>query len=360
MLMDLPMVRHTETGHILIVDEYGVGTPCVFQNILGQIRSQKAIIVDSNGTLLDKYYDPACDIVMNPFDQRFPGWDMGGECSRDPDYDAFAKQLILPTKDEPFLTESSRLLFSGILQHLHKQQQCSVENVLKYVSTVDLKTLHAELAHTEVAGFINPKAAKTATRLRNHTAVHIECLEPLVQATHDNPFSMRRWMEDPDQKGFVFLSATPAQWPRLKLLFSCWFSIAMKSRREYTPSSRHLTWFVIDDLFCLDKLPDLLPFLADSAKHDACMVMGIQDMSWLESAYNNHIVQNLIDACSTQLFFRCSPVMARKLSGIIGTQGQQSVPGISSDKLANLPDSVSLVRLPQGYPVMTVHWSGPV
>ena len=359
-LMDLPLVKNTETGHILIIDEQGENTTCVFQNMMGQLRTQKAIIVSSRDTLLDKDYDPSCDIVMNPFDSRFPGWDIGGECTDVYHCDELAKQLILPSQSDRFLTEPARLLFSGIVHYLRKENQCSVEKIFEYVSTIDLKTLHAKFANTDIAGFINPKSEKSAENIRNHIAASLACLEPLARTAHDKPFSIRQWIQDPDQKGWLFIQATPGQWPRLKSLFSCFLSIAMKTRREHQSFPRQRVWFMIEDLACLDKLPELLSFLVDGDKHNTCMVLGVHDIPRLGVSYGHHITQSLFDACATKVLFRCSALMAGKYSELMWTPQQRGKSELSSPyALTHLPDSVSLVQLPHGHPIMQVKWNMP-
>ena len=225
---------------------------------------------------------------------------------------------------------------------------------------MDLKTLHAKLSYTDIAGFINPQSEKSAENIRKHIAANLTCLEPLAHTAYDNPFSIRHWMQDPAQKGWLFIQATPGQWPRLKSLFSCWLSIAMKGRREHQLLPQQRVWFMIEDLACLDKLPELLSFLAEGDRHNSCVVLGVHDMPRLGVSYGHHIMQSLFDVCATKVLFRCSSLMAQKFSDMMWASEQHRKSWFSPYALTHLPDFVALVQLPQGYPVMLVNWSRPV
>lgn len=270
--------------------------------------------------------------------------------------DELAQQLILSNPSDKFLTEPARLLFSGIVEHLRKESQCSVAKIFESVSTMDLKTLHAKFVNTDIAGFINPKSEKSAQKIRNHIADNLTCLEPLVSAVHDKPFSIKRWMQDPNQTGWLFIQANHSQWPQIKSLFSCWMSIAMKNRKEQQPPTGQHVWFMIEDLDCLDKLPDLLSFLADGDKNGACVVVGLQDVPRLSLSYDHRIVENLFEACETKIIFRCSSFMAGKFSDMMYRQGQPGKFFPTPYELMNLLDFISLVQLPNGYPVIKVQW----
>ena len=95
----LPLVKGTETQHILVTGGTGSGKTNCFHHILPQVRSkkQKAIIIDTTGILLEKYYNPQKDFILNPFDSRgseWNPWNPWTECEDFFDYDNLSESII--------------------------------------------------------------------------------------------------------------------------------------------------------------------------------------------------------------------------------------------------------------------------
>lgn len=106
-LMDLPLIKGSETKHIMITGTYGSGKTNAVKHILNQIQDQKVLVVDTKGELIDKYYNPARgDIIMNPLDLRYPGWDSSGEDQYDPYYGELEQSLVSCVDIDSSVTKS--------------------------------------------------------------------------------------------------------------------------------------------------------------------------------------------------------------------------------------------------------------
>lgn len=75
-LEHLNLTKGTETQHILITGGTGSGKTNCLHHLLSQIRlkKQKAIIVDTSGVFLDRYFRNGTDFLLNPFDERSVNW----------------------------------------------------------------------------------------------------------------------------------------------------------------------------------------------------------------------------------------------------------------------------------------------
>ncbi|MGY2498799.1 type IV secretion system DNA-binding domain-containing protein, partial [Klebsiella pneumoniae] len=85
-------------------------------------RGDRNIIVDPNGAMLSKFYDPSKDKILNPFDARTEGWQFYNEIS-DPsfDFENISYSIVPPaadSRDEQWnsygrllLTETARKLY---------------------------------------------------------------------------------------------------------------------------------------------------------------------------------------------------------------------------------------------------------
>lgn len=406
-LMNIPLIKDSETQHILITGTTGSGKTNACKHVLNQLRDepdhpdQLVIIVDTNGNFVDDYFDPRYDIIMNPFDERFPGWDLWGECQKIYHYDEISASLIPQSGHDPFWSQSSRTLFAEILKISASRHECSLQKILELSNMIPLEELYKLLMHTKAAALIDPQSEKTATSIRMNLASNITCLEHL-QGRYANPLSIRKWIQGTsdtekqetnnkpgnrsgnkprNRKGWLFLSMTPAQRETLRPLISCWLSIAIKSLMECQPDHQRRVWFVIDELPSLHKLTDLTLCLSEGRKYGACMILGVQNIHQLETLYGPQITKSLIDLCSTKLLFRCASFeVAQKLSSLAGTQELQEVhegmsygandtrDGVSLNlqtkekliippyELMNIPDLTSFLLLPHGFPITKIEW----
>ena len=207
-LMDLPLIKDTETQHMMITGTTGSGKTNAFKHLMNQTRDQKAVIVDPTGEFLHAYYDPRCDVVMNPFDERFPGWDLFGECREPYRYDEIAESLIPASDHDLFWTQSAKTVLSSILSSLVETKETDIAHIIERANTMSLKELHKKLSKTKAAALLDPQSEKTATSIRMNVSANIACLEN-VKAHYKNPLSIRRWIQDDSEGGWLFLTAMP-------------------------------------------------------------------------------------------------------------------------------------------------------
>ena len=366
---------------MLITGTTGSGKTNAFKHILNQIKGEKTIILDTTGEFVQKYYNPSQDIILNPFDHRFPGWDLWEECQEIYHYDEIAESLIPQSGNDPFWTNASRILLAEILKYLAQKKTKSFQKILDMSNVISLEDLSLALSGTKASALIDPQSEKTATSIRMNLAANLTSFEYLI-GDYDCRFSIRKWVSDPTKSGRLFLMMYPTQRAALRPLLSCWLSIAIKSLMTSLPGLQKNLWILIDELPSLYKLPDLSLCLAEGRKYGACLILGIQNIAQLENIYGNNITQSLLDLCSTKVLFRpASFNMAQKLSYLVGTQERREVqegisygandvrdgvslqiqtiekPIIPAYDLINLPDLSSYVVLPQGYGATKIKWS---
>ena len=90
------MIKDSETQHMMITGTTGSGKTNCFHHLLPQIRTlgQRALIVDTTGEFVSRYYREGKDIILNPLDARSESWSPWVECTEDYHFEELASNLI--------------------------------------------------------------------------------------------------------------------------------------------------------------------------------------------------------------------------------------------------------------------------
>lgn len=375
----LPLVKGTETQHLLISGGTGSGKSNCFHHILPQVRrrGERAIVVDATGDFLARYYREGKDIILNPFDARRAPWHPWVEC-RDPfDYDSLAESFIPPSncERESYWRNSARSVFSAVLQQAKETKRTSAMAELLLCSS--LKTLCKAVEGTKAEAHLDISSEKTAASIRSVASSYLEPLEYLQDTT--NPFSIREWVENENDDSWLFLTTKTSQRTALRPLISAWLSIAIRGLIQLDPDLDRRLWFVIDELPSLQKLKDFDLFLAEGRKYGGCALLAIQSPAQLEAIYGWEMTKVIVGNCLTRVaFYEQDPEIADKLSKIFGEreviEQQEGIsygahqmrdgvnlssqlrhrPVVSANDLQSLEKHEAFVKLPGKWPISKI------
>ena len=373
----LPLIRGTETQHILVSGGTGSGKTNCFHHILPQIRKngQRAVIVDTTGTFVSKYYREGKDILLNPFDERSQPWHPWCECKDRFDYDSLAQSFIpiSHSDHENYWRTAARSVFSAILEK--EAERKSTLELVKLLLRSTLPELYKELQETRASSHLDPSTDKTAGSIRSVAASFLECLDYLKDT--ETPFSIREWVQNESKDdSWLFLTATPSQRAVLVPLLSAWYSIAMRSLMQMSIDLDRRMWFISDELPSLQKLKELETCLTEGRKFGACALLAIQSPAQIEMIYGHHNARVIIGNCATKVaFFEQDPTIAKQISQIFGEreveEHQEGIsygahqmrdgvnlsstkrirPVVSASDIQSLNKNVAFVKLPGKAPV---------
>jgi type IV conjugative transfer system coupling protein TraD len=375
----LPLAKGTETQHILVTGGTGSGKTNCFHHLLPQIRSQKqrAIVIDTTGVFVDRYYRKDLDIILNPFDQRGASWHPWIECKDKFDYEAIAESLIPQSYSEHdnYWHTAARALFSSVLIKLAKSEKISELN--KWLLYEPLAKVATFVKETKAASHLDLNSERTAGSVRSVASSFLACLEFIADT--DSPFSIREWVKSGKEGSWLFLSCKPSQRAALNPLLSCWFSVAMRSLFLLETDFDRRLWFIIDELPTLHRLKDLESFLSESRKYGGCALLALQSPSQLEAIYGPEITRTIIGNCGTKIVFaEQDPEIAAKISKAFGereikeyqkglsygandirdgvnlTLQTRQQPLISPTAIQFLKKNQAFVRLPGNLPVIQI------
>lgn len=347
-LAGVPLIKDSETGHILISGAPGTGkTVCMFE-LLDQIRQngQRVIIYDKMGVYLSHYFREGKDVLLNPLDVRSKPWSIWAECSRATEFDTMAASLIPHPQhgQDPFWINAARTIFSVVASRLQSQSAPHLpktQTLLRYLLTSDLEQLIDLVAGSEAETLASFKVEKMAISVKATLANYLKSLKYIEESDH--PFSIRKWVSDDQNDGWLFITSRADQHETLKPLISAWLDTAANALMSLCTDPKRRIWMLLDELPSLHRLPSLPSTLAESRQFGGCMVLSIQTIAQLREIYGQYAAEAISGLCNTRLSFRTpDPNTAKWVSDSLGKNELDSLRESLSYGANDVRDGVSV------------------
>ncbi|MFQ1018094.1 type IV conjugative transfer system coupling protein TraD [Gilliamella sp. BG7] len=325
----LPILKNSEIQNILLHGTVGSGKSTVINQYIQQIiirsliaKGDKVIIYDRGNSFLPKFFDENKDYILNPLDARCAKWSLWEECKTKPEFDMFASSLIPEQQggSDPFWINAPRTIISSVGYEMRNNNP-SYNKYLQYLLNVDLPTMRKLLKGTESENLVDGKAEKTTSSIRNVITTYAKSLTYMqgLETTSDKSFTIKNWITDPNDKGVLYITSNGSQHESIKSLITAWLSIAINSLFQLGEDRNRRVWFVLDELYSLNKLPILGSMLAEGRKFGSCFLIGLQNLAQLEDLYGVKGAASLLDLINTRYFFRSpSYDVAKRVSEQIG------------------------------------------
>lgn len=132
-LAGVPLLKDTETQHMLVTGCTGSGKSNCITELLQQLRHQKTIVIDINGSYVSKFYREGYDILMNPFDTRGVPWNPWAELSKSYHMKELAGALVkTENRRDPFWSEAAQSVLVATLQKFKDTNRCSLSEAMYY------------------------------------------------------------------------------------------------------------------------------------------------------------------------------------------------------------------------------------
>jgi len=330
----VPMLKNSESQHLLITGSSGSGKTNCLRQLLQQIRAQgdRAVIVDTTGSFVSEFYREGRDILLNPFDQRTKDWHPWCECN-DLKFKKIAYGFIPSgnTQSDDFFPTAARAILEAALRSRVVANDFSMSRFLNLLLQSDSAELLEKLGDSDANIYLDPKGERTTASIRSTLNNFVANLRPLKDT--DNPFSIRDWVSSENEEDdWLFLASSPQDREDMKTLLSVWISTALaavKERGFETPGKK--IYLIIDELHSLQKLEYLQESLSEMRKYKGCLVLATQNISQLDDIYGIHTAKSMIDQCGTKVCFRQSEaVIAKRMSNFFGdVQTKETQEGIS-------------------------------
>lgn len=352
---DMPLVKDSETKHILVTGATGSGKTNLFHILLPQIRAknQPALVIDQTGEMIEHYYNPERgDIIFNPFDERSDEWNFWEEIKESSRLNSMATSMFCNSKtSDDMWNNASKQLFIDCVNYIanQKEQVPSIEKLHELLTKTPLREASKKLKDYAASALLDPAGDRTAMSIRSNTISFISWLG-ILQETNDQDslrslrsFTIKDWVKDtlvqkthnsianPNAEStiaaveavnpgrWLFISSRPQERTTLKPLQSILLDLAVLSLQQLSPNSSRRFWIIADELASLKKLDILPQSLAELRKYGGCILTALQSLNQLYEIYGHNNASAMFGQFATKFIFRTSePQIARVISEMSG------------------------------------------
>jgi type IV conjugative transfer system coupling protein TraD len=335
-----------EPEHILLCGAPGTGKTNIITHILGGIRAKqrRAIVYDTAGTFVEKFYRPGLDILLNPLDDRSDCWSPWVDVPRDYHYDQIAESTIPDKSGDPFWAKAARGTLVAVMRKLARQEKTLVSILLDTLLRSPLKDLAAFAQGTDAAAFISLEGERTSAGIQAELASVMRSFSYLDDT--EDGFSIRDWVANEADDSWLFISVKADQLPSMRPLITVWLDIAISAIMSLAPDRNRRLYCVIDELPSLQKLPSLSDFLARARKYGGCGILGFQSYPQLEATYGIQDAAAITGYCSTWVALRANDTpTAKHVSENLGQVEQVEANEGMSYGVNDMRDGVNLSRM---------------
>lgn len=342
----VPVPRAFEPEHILLCGAPGTGKTNLIVKMLEGIRTagNRAIVYDTAGTFVEKFYRPGHDVILNPLDKRTSRWSPWGDVPREYHYDQIAESTIPDKGGDPFWAKAARGTLVAVLRKLARDREMLVSILLDRLLRSRLKDLAAFAAGTDAAAFISVEGERTSAGIQAELASVMRSFSYLDDTRKG--LSIREWVENEEGDGWLFITVKADQLPSLRPLITVWLDIAISAIMSLAPDRDRRLFCVIDELPSLQKLPSLSDFLARARKYGGCGILGFQSYPQLEATYGIQDAAAITGYCSTWVALRANDTpTAKHVSENLGQVEQVEANEGMSYGVNDMRDGVNLSRM---------------
>jgi hypothetical protein len=305
--------KDREAMHFLIVGDSGTGKSAAIRQLLSQVweRGEAAIVYDPAMEYLPQFYSESRgDVILNPMDARCPFWSPGDEVPHEAEALTLAASLFPDQgRENRFFVEAPRKIFAHLLNLKPTPQELTY-----WMSNAD--EIDKRVEGTELAAMIDKGAAAQRSGVLGSLNMVADAFKLLPKESE----TTRRWSTvewAKERKGWVFLTSKPTMRERMRPLISLWLDLLVL-RMMNEESTRKKTWFVLDELASLQRLPQLTTAVTENRKSNNPMVLGFQGKAQVEALYG-HVAEAMLSQPATKIFLKTSePHASEWISKAIG------------------------------------------
>lgn len=352
----VPIPRKREVQHKLVSGTVGSGKSVSIMSDLDQIRArgQRAIVFDTKGEYVEKFYREGIDVLLNPLDARSVRWSPFADAESPADLLSQGKSFF-PEKGahDRFWAVAGASLYASVLQQAKVHGYASNKALAQRLTSASLGEVRAAIIGTAGQRYMDEEAGAMPTNLLATLTAQLEGLNVLPDVEPEDAFSIKKFVRGEDGANrWLFMVMRAEDEAAIRPLVSAWFDIAINAvlalpteEDGLAEHQRRRMWCVLDEVARLQQLPALAPGVREGRGKGLAFILGLQSIGDMREAYGRDRAEAILGQFATRLVLRTTePETAAWLERLLGkaetehTQESQSM-GANSQR-----DGVSLNR----------------
>lgn len=309
----------SEQQHTMFLGTTGTGKTTELKRLVLQARARghRCVIFDLTGSFVESFYNPATDHIMNPRDARCRAWTIFND-ARDYVDLMNAAQALIPDPHgrggDDFWQKAARMLFVEMCVKLKEEGHCSNGALAHHLMELELSAITEKLAETIAAPLVSEKAAKMAESVRATFNTHANAIRFLPDPTRERPaFSLRDWITREDDEGSIlFLTSSYSDMILNKPLLTMWLNIVMQGLFTMGRTRDIRTWFLIDEVHALHRVPAIEQGLQTARQVGGAIVLGMHSFEKLKETYGDEGAKFIDGLAGTKLLLRAADAASAK------------------------------------------------
>jgi type IV secretory pathway TraG/TraD family ATPase VirD4 len=299
------ILPESECQHIKIIGTTGSGKSTAIKHLLAQVESrpgQRAVIVDPDGGYARLFYNESRgDRILNPFDERTSGWNLGADVREDYEARHLAAALIPDASgDSGEWKAYAQTLTSAAILALRARRALTPESLYTSIVLDDDATLGELVAGSPADRYFSKDNERMLGSVRSVAGTALAGLAHVKSGD----LSLSEYARG-DDRGWIFLTYTAAQIAELRGIISAWMRLAIFGLMS-RPEGDSGTWLIIDELDSLGKISGLTDALPRLRKFGGRCVLAFQSIGPLTEIYGHGFAGAVIENASNTLILRCS------------------------------------------------------
>jgi type IV secretory pathway TraG/TraD family ATPase VirD4 len=289
--------------HLLIAGQTGSGKSTVLFQFIDKIQQKlrRVIANDFKGELVERFYRPDRDLILNPLDARGVGWTLFNELLTKADLTAIAGSLIPPAKGEDrFWSAAAQDVLRGVMAYCYQYNLRTNADLWRALtSPIEEIARMCKTTSSGQAGFsyIQDASSKQAAGVIAVLMSYVTWLE----FAPDGPFSLREWAATPCDRT-IFITSTEEVSNIMRPYLSLFADLCGKrllTLPESTDPARNI-YLILDEMGNLQRLPTVKRLLTAGRSKGVVVSIGIPDLASIESIYGREDAHTIINSCGSK------------------------------------------------------------
>ncbi len=350
-----------ELGNLLIVGMQGSGKSTIIKYWLSQLmkRTVTMLIYDEKREYTELFFTDEVYLFC-PGDERSVTWDLSKDITDVSSARTFADAVIHQTSQEPFWSESARLVVTGALMCLVESGKgwgWSDLHALLFKNSGSLQK-KLEKSFPEASLFADPES-RTSASVLGVISSQLSWIKYVsdVQSSNSKVFSFTDWLSA-DQPKKLIVQTNMSYRSMSQSLFSVALAMLTNHVLALPDSSEREVWLILDELAAIKKNDSLKRWLATGRSKGARTVGGIQAVSQIQENYGDKDAETILSLFVTVIALRTGATgqSASMISAALGkhrvisasvstdtngkksvTESEQEIQVINADQLVHLP-----------------------